>query len=169
VQYADSLGVLMVHAAGNDGANIDSTDSFPTRRYAMGNAASLWVEVGASSPDLGEALAASFSNYGAETVDVFAPGASIYSTVPGNGYERNDGTSFAAPMVSGLAALIMAYHPELSAAQVRTLILETSTPHGSTTVTVPGGARTAPFASLSRTGAVINAYAALQRAATMGN
>jgi subtilisin family serine protease len=169
VQYADSLGVLMVHAAGNDGANIDSTDSFPTRRYAEGGTASLWVEVGASGPNLGEALAASFSNYGAETVDVFAPGASIYSTVPGNGYERNGGTSMAAPMVSGLAALIMAYHPELTAAQVRSVILETGTPHGNATVTVPGGMRTAPFASLSRTGAIINAYAALQRAAAMSH
>ena len=169
VQHADSLGVLMIHAAGNDGANIDSTDSFPTRRYANGGAASLWIEVGASSPNPGEALAASFSNYGAETVDVFAPGASIYSTVPGNDYERNDGTSFAAPMVSGLAALIMAYHPELSAARVRALVLETGTPHGRTTVTVPGGSRTVPFASLSRTGAVINAYTALQRAAASSN
>ncbi len=168
-QHADSLGVLMIHAAGNDGANIDSTDSFPTRRYAAGGAADLWIEVGASSSEMGEALPASFSNYGAETVDVFAPGASIYSTVPGNEYERNDGTSFAAPMVSGLAALIMAYHPELPPAEVRALILETGTRHGRTTVTVPGGSRTVPFASLSRTGAVINAYAALQRAAASRN
>lgn len=169
VQHADSMGVLMVHAAGNDGANIDATDSFPTRRYAGGGEAGLWLEVGASSPDAGEALPASFSNYGAETVDVFAPGASIYSTVPGNGYEQNDGTSFAAPMVTGLAALLMAYHPELTAEQVRALVLDTSTPYGDMTVTVPGGDRTAPFASLSRTGAVINAYAALERAAAMSN
>jgi subtilisin family serine protease len=167
VQHADSMGVLMVHAAGNDGANIDSTDSFPTRHYAGGGEASLWLEVGASSPNMGETLPASFSNYGAETVDVFAPGASIYSTVPGNGYEQNDGTSFAAPMVTGLAALLMAYHPELTAEQVREVVLESSTPYGDTTVTVPGGDRTAPFASLSRTGAVINAYAALQLAAAM--
>jgi subtilisin family serine protease len=165
VQYADSMGVLMIHAAGNDGANVDSTESFPTRRYTSGGEADLWIEVGASSPNGGEQLAAAFSNYGAETVDVFAPGASIYSTVPGNGYERNGGTSMAAPMVTGLAALIMAYHPELPPVQVRELILETATPHGATTVTVPGGSWTAPFASLSRTGAIVNAYAALQRAA----
>jgi subtilisin family serine protease len=155
----------MIHAAGNDGANVDSTESFPTRRYTSGGEADLWIEVGASSPNGGEQLAAAFSNYGAETVDVFAPGASIYSTVPGNGYERNGGTSMAAPMVTGLAALIMAYHPELPPVQVRELILETATPHGATTVTVPGGSWTAPFASLSRTGAIVNAYAALQRAA----
>jgi subtilisin family serine protease len=166
VQYADARDVLMVHAAGNDGANIDSTESYPTREYADGGQAALWIEVGASSSDGGEALAASFSNYGAETVDLFAPGASIYSTVPGNGYERNDGTSFAAPMVTGLAALIMAHHPDLSAAQVRSLILETAVPYGDTQVTLPGGSRTVPFAQLSRTGAIANAYHALQQAAS---
>lgn len=169
VQHADSMGVLMVHAAGNDGANVDSTDNFPSRRYAGGGQADRWIEVGASSAERGPALAASFSNYGAETVDVFAPGASIYSTVPGNGYERNDGTSFAAPMVTGLAALVMAYHPELSAADVRQLVLESATPYGDESVTRPGGAAMVPFATLSRTGAIINAYAALQRAAAMSD
>ena len=165
VQHADSMGVLMIHAAGNDGANVDSTESYPTRRYESGGEAALWITVGASSANRGAELAAPFSNYGAETVDVFAPGASIYSTEPGNGYGRNSGTSMAAPMVTGLAALIMAYHPELSPAQVRSLILESATPFGETEVTVPGGTRTAPFATLSQTGAIVNAYSALQRAA----
>jgi subtilisin family serine protease len=169
VQHADSMGVLMVHAAGNDGANVDSTASYPTRYYENGGHADLWLGVGASSPDGGQELAASFSNYGDEKVDVFAPGASIYSTVPGNRYDRSSGTSFAAPMVTGLAALIMAYHPELSAAQVRQLILDTATPHGDTQVTIPGGSRMVPFAALSRTGAIINAHAALQRAADRAN
>lgn len=164
VQHADSMGVLMIHAAGNDGVNVDSTASYPTSQYEEGGAASLWITVGASSPSRGAELAAPFSNYGAETVDVFAPGASIYSTEPGNGYGRNSGTSMAAPMVTGLAALIMAYHPELSPADVRRLILDSATPFGEMEVTVPGGTRTVPFASLSRTGAIVNAYAALQEA-----
>jgi subtilisin family serine protease len=155
----------MVHAAGNDGANVDSTESYPTGQYAEGGEAGLWITVGASSPSRGAELAAPFSNYGATTVDVFAPGGEIYSTMPGNDYGRNSGTSMAAPMVSGLAALIMAYHPELPPAQVRSLILESATPFGETEVTVPGGTRTVPFATLSQTGAVVNAYSALQRAA----
>ncbi|MCS4199686.1 S8 family peptidase [Salinibacter ruber] len=165
VQYADSMGVLMVHAAGNDGANVDSTDNFPSPYYADGGRAQRWIGVGASSWEGGEKLAASFSNYGAERVDVFAPGHSIYSTVPDDAYERNDGTSMAAPMVSGLAALIMAYYPSLTATDVRTIILETATPYRNRTVARPGDGETVPFGTLSDTGAVVNAYAALQRAA----
>ena len=164
VQYADSMGVLMVHAAGNDGANVDSTDNYPTRQYEDSGHADLWIEVGASSSEGGKALAAQFSNYGAETVDVFAPGTAIYSTVPNSRYKRNGGTSMAAPMVTGLAALIMAYHPEMSAREVRTLILDSATSYADTTVTLPGGSRTVPFSALSRTGAIVNAYTALQRA-----
>ena len=165
VQYADSMGVLMVHAAGNDGASVDSTDNFPSPYYADGGRAQRWIEVGASSWKGGEKLAASFSNYGAERVDVFAPGHSIYSTVPDDAYERNDGTSMAAPMVSGLAALIMAYYPSLTATDVRTIILETATPYRNRTVARPGDGETVPFGTLSDTGAVVNAHAALRRAA----
>jgi subtilisin family serine protease len=165
VRHADSLGVLMIHAAGNDGENIDSTANFPTRNYLDGGQAQHWIEVGASSWKGGADLAAPFSNYGAASVDVFAPGVSIYSTVPDDAYERNDGTSMAAPMVTGLAALLMAYHPDLTALQVREVILNTATPYAEQSVTVPGGNRSAPFESLSRTGAIINAEGAVRRAA----
>ncbi|WP_263784923.1 S8 family peptidase [Salinibacter grassmerensis] len=165
VQYADSMGVLMVHAAGNDGANVDSTDNFPSPYYAGGGQAQRWIEVGASSWKGGEKLAASFSNYGAERVDVFAPGHSIYSTVPGDAYDRNDGTSMAAPMVSGLAALIMAHYPSLPATDVRNIILETATSYRDRPVARPGDGETVPFGTLSDTGAIVNARAALRRAA----
>jgi len=167
VAYADSMGVLMVHAAGNDGEDVDSTANYPTRQYATGGAAERWIEVGASSWQGGRQLAAPFSNFGDETVDVFAPGASIYSTVPNNRYERNDGTSMAAPMVTGLAALLMSYHPDLSAAEVRSLILDTATRYADQQVTSPATGNVVPFRSLSRTGAVVNAYAALRQAAQM--
>ncbi|MFB6278379.1 MAG: S8 family peptidase [Salinibacter sp.] len=164
VQYADSMGVLMVHAAGNDGANVDSTNNFPSPYYANGGQARRWIEVGASSWKGGKQLAAPFSNYGDDRVDVFAPGHSIYSTVPNNQYERNDGTSMAAPMVSGLAALIMAYYPSLSATEVRSVILDTATRYRDRQVTRPGGTATVRFGALSKTGAIVNAKSALQRA-----
>ena len=164
VQYADSMGVLMVHAAGNDGANVDSTNNFPSPYYDGGGRAQRWIEVGASSWKGGKKLAAPFSNYGEERVDVFAPGHSIYSTVPGDAYKRNDGTSMAAPMVSGLAALIMAHYPSLSATDVRSILLDTATPHRDQLVTRPGDSKSVPFGTLSETGAVVNARAALQRA-----
>jgi subtilisin family serine protease len=167
VRYADSLGVLMVHAAGNDGVDVDSSanDNYPTDRLDTGRTAEHWLEIGASSWKGGNRLAASFSNYGDETVDVFAPGSSIYSTVPDNKYERIDGTSMAAPMVSGLAALLLSHHPNLTARQVRTLILDSALRYGDRMVARPGTNDTVPFGSLSQTGAVVNAYAALQQAA----
>lgn len=168
VQHADSMGVLMVHAAGNDGSDVDTTDNFPTRRYEDGGEASLWIEVGASSWKGGTNLAAPFSNYGDERVDVFAPGQSIYSTTPGNEYGRNDGTSMAAPMVSGLAGLIMAYYPDLTARQVHDIILETAVSYRDVQVTRPGNSeQTVAFGDLSRTGAIVNAPAALRRAETL--
>jgi subtilisin family serine protease len=164
VRYADSLGVLMVHAAGNDGENVDSTSNYPTRRYLDGGTAQLWIEVGASSWKGKPNLVAPFSNYGEETVDVFAPGRAIYSTVPGNEYERNDGTSMAAPMVSGVAALIMAYYPGLTPKQVRRIILDTAASYEDVMVTRPGGSTTVPFGQLSRTGGIVDAHAALKQA-----
>jgi subtilisin family serine protease len=169
VQHADSMGVLMVHAAGNDGENVDSTDNYPSPYYEGDGRAQRWIEVGASSWKGGKQLAAPFSNYGTERVDLFAPGHSIYSTVPNGQYERNDGTSMAAPMVSGLAALIMAHYPSLTATEVRSIILDTATRYRDRKVTRPGGTETARFGALSKTGAVVNANSALQRADDMAD
>src|SRR5690606_25751376 len=78
-----------------------------------------WIEVGASAYKDNDDLKASFSNYGKYSVDVFAPGFMINSTVPDSKYEEFDGTSMAAPVVSGLSALILSYYPELKAEQVK--------------------------------------------------
>ncbi|HEX8275126.1 MAG TPA: S8 family peptidase [Longimicrobiaceae bacterium] len=165
VRYADSKGVLLVHAAGNDASNLDTEPSFPVRTYQAGGQPKLWIEVGASSYTA-DSLAASFSNYSRTRVDVFAPGVSILSTVPGNGYERNQGTSMAAPVVSGLAALIMSYYPGLSAEQVRAVILESATRFPNQRVVKPGEeAGQVAFSELSVTGGVVNAYEALRLAA----
>ncbi len=165
VRYADSKGVLLVHAAGNDGANLDAEPNFPTRYLADGDSARLWIEVGASSWRGADQLPAPFSNYGRGQVHVFAPGVDILSTMPGNAYDRNSGTSMAAPVVSGLAALIMAYYPELDAADVKRIILESATPYAGLSVVRPGtqGERV-DFGQLSATGGVVNAYAALRMA-----
>jgi subtilisin family serine protease len=165
VKYADSKGVLMVHAAGNDGESLAENPNFPTPVYQNGGRAQNWIEVGASSWKGRDSLAASFSNYGRDQVDVFAPGVDILSTVPGGAYERNSGTSMAAPVVSGLAALLMAYHPELSAADVKRIILASATRYADQQVARPGeGDGRVPFGSLSATGGVVNAYEAVKMA-----
>jgi subtilisin family serine protease len=169
VKYADSKGVLLVHAAGNEASDNDTTDNFPNRTFVGGGEARLWLEVGASSWQGGEAMVAPFSNYGPRTVDVFAPGVDIYSSVTGGKYQRESGTSMAAPVVTGLAALIMSYYPELTAAEVRQVILDSATRYPTAVVRLPSsdsqGASTAAFGELSTTGGIVNAYSALKLAA----
>ena len=162
VKYADAKGVLMVHAAGNDGENTDIKPSYPTPVYLSGGQAQNWIEVGASSWRSGDSLVATFSNYGKTRVDVFAPGVDILSSVPGGGYERQSGTSMAAPVVTGLAALIMSYYPNLSAGDVKRIILASAT-RRSERVMRPGGGEV-PFGELSATGGIVNAYSALRMA-----
>ncbi|HEX7088546.1 MAG TPA: S8 family peptidase [Longimicrobiales bacterium] len=165
VRYAEEKGVLLVHGAGNDGEDLRSASNFPNRFYLDGDTARLWIEVGASSWQGRERLAASFSNYGAGRVDVFAPGVDILSTVPGDDYRALSGTSMASPVVAGVAALIMAYYPELDAAEVKRIILESATRYADVTVARPGEAQaTARFSELSTTGGIVNAYAALRLA-----
>ena len=164
VRYAEQKGVLIVHAAGNDGADLASEANFPNRDFAGGGRAQSWIEVGASSFGAADSLAASFSNYGREQVDVFAPGVSILSTVPNGGYERFEGTSMAAPVVSGLAAVLMAYYPTLTAPQVKEIILQSATRLGTQSVVRPGGEDSVPFGQLSSTGGIVNLYEALKLA-----
>jgi subtilisin family serine protease len=169
VKYADSKGVLMVHAAGNDGENLAEKPSFPTPAYLSGGRPNNWIEVGASSWKGLDSLAASFSNYGKAQVDVFAPGVDILSTVPGGGYERESGTSMAAPVVTGLAAMLMSYFPNLSAADVKRIILDSATRYADQKVARPGAenGEQVPFGSLSVTGAVVNAFSAVKLAEQM--
>lgn len=167
LRYADKKGVLIVHAAGNDAENKDTIPNYPTREYIHGKKeVSNMIEVAASSMNLNERLPASFTNYGKHTVDLFAPGVLIYSTVPGNKYRTMNGTSMASPVVSGVAALLMSYFPELSAAQIKKVILE-STEKYDGDVFIPGTQDKIPFSELSITGGIINAYKAVKFAQNM--
>jgi subtilisin family serine protease len=162
VKYADSKGVLMIHAAGNDAKDLATEKNFPSQFYADGGKARNWIEVGASNWEGREKLAADFSNFGREQVDVFAPGTTINSTSPNNEYHAASGTSFAAPVVSGIAAMLMAYYPDLTAADVRRIILESATPLKDQMVLRPGSEDgKIRFGDLSVTGAVVNAYKAV--------
>jgi len=162
VRHAERRGVLLVNAAGNEGKDLEAKPAFPSRFFLDGDTASLWIDVGASSWRGGAELAASFSNYGRTRVHVFAPGVDMRSTAPDDGYRSESGTSFATPVVSGLAALLMAYYPDLDAADVKRIILESATRFADHRVVLPGSESTrVPFGSLSATGGVVNAYAAV--------
>ena len=164
VTYAVENGVLLVHAAGNSGENIDEADNFPTRILLDGTVSDGWLEVGASQSDR-TALAAAFSNYGRANVDLFAPGAGVTSLKPGGGTQTANGTSFASPIVAGVAALVMAYFPDLSAEEVRQVLLDASVRYAGDEVTRPGDGIAVTFDELSATGGVVNAATAVRLAA----
>ena len=164
VRYAMDKGVLIIHAAGNDAEDLSKNKNFPSPVYEGGGRAPNWIEVGASGWSSLDSLAASFSNYGRNEVDVFAPGVDILSTVPGNGYERESGTSMAAPVVTGVAALLMAYYPNLTASDVKRIILESATPMKEQMVAQPGSGAKVRFGDLSQTGGLVNVAAAVRMA-----
>ncbi len=107
-------------------------------------------------------LAADFSNYGAKSVDVFAPGFEIYNTIPDNKYKNLQGTSMAAPMVTGVAAFLKAYFPKLSMFQIKDIIIRSTTPYGKTKQVKPGAEDSVAFGTLSRTGGVVNLETAVK-------
>jgi len=157
ILYAKSKDVLFVHAAGNDAKNKDVEDSYPTRRLTDGSIASNWIEVGASSSEKkGKKLIADFSNYGSTTVDLFAPGVDIYSTVPNGTYEDASGTSMACPATAGVAAMIRGYFPELTAEQVRDVLMKTTSPYKKKVV-IPGTKKKAKMNQLAISGGFVNA------------
>lgn len=164
VKYAEQKGVLLVHAAGNDGDNTDVEKNFPTRFFLNGKEAKNWVEVGASAWGMGEDFVADFSNYGKKEVSFFAPGVQIYSSVPGNAYKNESGTSMASPATAGVAAILMSYFPELTATQVKDVLIGSARKFDHLKVKEPGGKREVEFSELSLSGGLINAYEAVKMA-----
>lgn len=164
VKYAESKGVLLVHAAGNDAANIDTAWNFPTPVFKKdGYRAPNWITVGATGANK-NSLVANFSNYGKKEVDVFAPGVNIYSAIPGgNTYANFSGTSMASPVVAGVAALLLEYYPALTPQQLKTIIEKSATPFAGE-VTNPQTFEKVSLTELSRTGGLLNAAEAVRLA-----
>ena len=166
LKYAASKDVLFVHAAGNDGKNIDVENNFPNDSDdKITELASTTITVGALN--LTKDLIADFSNYGKINVDVYAPGVQIYATTPNDKYQYLAGTSMAAPNVAGVAALIRSYYPKLSAVQVKQILMSSGTAL-TTEVAVGGDPKDMQtFDKLSVTGKIVNAYSALKMADEM--
>jgi subtilisin family serine protease len=162
-KYAASKNVLLVHAAGNENNNLDVADNYPASFYINKGVVPNLLTVGASGPKDNATLPAEFSNYSKKGVDVFAPGVAIFSTLPGSAYGNESGTSMAAPVTAGVAAVLKSYFPKLTAADLKRIIMQSAQVHH-TQVQVPGTEKKVDFSTLSVTGGVVDMYEAVKLA-----
>lgn len=170
VRYAELKDVLIIHAAGNDAENNDTTGNFPNPDLKiLHHKAANFITVGASSdPKVSGEYIANFSNYGKNTVDVFAPGVKIYSTLPGrSSYGFLKGTSMASPVVAGIAAVIRSYFPDLSARQVKYAIEKSAVQDTTIEVIKPGTKEEIKMTALCTSGGFVNAFYAVKIAAAL--
>lgn len=169
IKLADDHDVLIIHAAGNESTNNDYIYKYPRNYYDNGDAVTgKWMTIGATTYNKSRnGFVARYSNYGKKTVDLFAPGNKILSLIPENSYGITSGTSFAAPMVTGVAALIKSYYPHFSASTIKHII-EYSGKIKDRKVVVPGtngkNKEVVRFSELSVTGGLLNTYQALRMA-----
>lgn len=174
MRYAAQKDVLLIHAAGNDNEDLDTTNSYPSNSYFNGEKIPNLITVGANtnpSFNYANSVIADFSNYGSHTVDVFAPGTKILSTIPHvSNYGKQQGTSMAAPVVSGLACLLRGSFPTLTALQVKEIIEETVYKPDTNLVVLQGvTTKKVPFSSLCKTGGIVDAAAAVEKAIKLTN
>ena len=164
LKYAESKDVLFVHAAGNDGKDIDVEPNFPTdSKDKNTEIVSNFLQIGALNYEYGEKIIADFSNYGTKNVDIFAPGVKIYATLPNGKYKYLQGTSMASPNAAGVAALIRSHYPNLKASQVKEIIMQSGTPIDMV-VKVGENGEKRNFSEASVSGKIVNAYNALKMA-----
>ncbi|MFY0591608.1 S8 family peptidase [Roseivirga sp.] len=168
IAYAESKGVLLVHAAGNSASNNDEGENYPNDYFGRKKNLSNWIEVGASSwGGTEDNYIGSFSNYGKKNVDVFAPGVAINSSAPGNEYQDANGTSMASPVTAGVAAILLSYFPDLEPSQLKDILMKSVRSPNGIRVYQPGTGEEVKFSSLSASGGIINAAEAVKLAESM--
>ncbi|MEX2350505.1 MAG: S8 family peptidase [Flavobacteriaceae bacterium] len=161
IKYAAEKDVLIVNASGNDSFDLDDDEIqvYPNDQTTnFDEFSDAFLSVGALNTSYGSDMIASFSNYGKNQVDVFAPGVQIWSTTPNNEYEFQMGTSMASPAVAGVAAMLRSYYPQLSAAQVKQILMDSGL--SSTQTVILGGEpdNKKPFSEISKSGKMVNMY-----------
>ncbi|MCK8481920.1 S8 family serine peptidase [Psychroserpens algicola] len=170
--YAEKHNVLIVSASGNDAVNIDiNSHIYPNDSYHETNEfCDNFLYVGASSHHLNSKLS-TFSNYGKINVDIFSPGDSVYTTYPRNNYSFDSGTSLASAVASKVAALLFAYYPDLTASQVKHIIMDSGVefPYRIKILSENEKEIDTPFYELSKSGKIINAYNAFIMADSITN
>jgi subtilisin family serine protease len=163
IAYAAENDVLIVNAAGNEGIDLDKTRVYPNDETPENptDFVDNFINVGSISSEYGGNLISGFSNYGDNSVDVFAPGSSIYATTPLNTYEFLQGTSMASPNVAGVAAMVRSIYPKLSAAQVKKILMDSGLSTDQDVVLGGDPEDVLAFDKISVSGKMVNMYNAL--------
>lgn len=162
IKYAAKKDVLIIHSAGNEAKDNDTEINYPNDHDGKEKEfADNLLTIGALNFQMGEKIAAEFSNYGKSNVDVYAPGVEIYATTPNNTFKYLQGTSMASPNAAGVAALIRSYYPKLSASQVKHILMDSGVAIAATVKVGEEQKETRLFANASKSGKIVNAYNAL--------
>jgi len=174
LKLAKRRNVLVVMSAGNQAMSLDENWRFPqsiSKLYEK-NFSNVLI-VGASSKKLNKNLLDEDSNYGLKSIDIFAPGEDIPTTLPNNEFTTKSGTSFAAPIVTNVAALLWSHYPKLKASEIKKIIMQSGAEYDGL-VNVPcdleknqfckNNPQKQKFNLLSRSGKIINALNALKLA-----
>ncbi len=159
IRYAAAKDVLLIHSAGNEKYDLNTKSVYPNPYSDIfGDTANNVITVAASSdPSVSGGLLTDFSNYGNKVVDLMSPGDKIYSSTPNNNFGNLSGTSMSAPIVSHIAALIRAYFPQLTAKEVKMVLMKSCwTPQDKATKTT--------LLSICKTGGIVNASNAVHYA-----
>lgn len=138
IRYAEENDVLMIHAAGNDGTDNDVVINYPDGTLGKKKSAKTWLTVAAMSMDADSTFLADFSNYGKSSVDILAPGVEIRSLAPDGEVKSQSGTSMAAPVVSGVAALVWGINPDLRARDIKKILIKSGKSPGDISLTIDG-------------------------------
>lgn len=168
IKYAEKKDVLIVHAAGNSAEDIDTYNNYPNDSDdKVTEFADNMITIGALNFEYGDKVVARFSNIGKVNVDVFAPGVKIYATTPNDSYRHLQGTSMASPNVAGVAAVIRSYYPNLSASQVKHILMDSGVAITADVIVGGNPKDSRSFTALSKSGKIVNAYNALLMADKM--
>lgn len=168
LEEAEQEDILIVHAVGESPRDIDNNPTYPSGLKEDGSYYNNFINVAASNVN---GLPLSLSNYGKKNVDLFAPGVDVYSCDAGDNYFKLTGTNASAAVVTGVAALIKSRFPKLTASQIKEIIVSTATNAPTEGVFYPFVSeasnetpKTAQYSDLCRSGGIIDAAAAVQKA-----